>query len=760
MAASNRSQLYALKPPGWSIDSEQARALPQDQLADPEEIVAFVKESCWGRWEDANRAWWRQVEENVRMLSGAQYDYFIETLGESVDLSRWFLSPDERWRQAPVFNWLQHYYKLTLAKLTENLPMVTFMPATADYKDSVMARVMDPIWRYEWNQMAMPQKMFHLYGWVIAAARAVTKLRWDPDRGPIQEFRGPAIFQQLQQSGIMTERTIQDAPWTKNAQGGFEPNVVRDADGQPIMDPDGDPRFGDPYTSRIGDMAFDVITPTSLIVPHGPEMFWEKPWYTHKYLAPVEEIERRFNVRVEPDEISTDDDLGLKLAYGANYGMPDHAIYTHGLGSVQGEVLKGYVELYEHWRPELPGHPTQSRGRLILVCKERTVLYDDTNPFWVDQKHEHAIIPFDAFDAIPVPWRNEGAGDLEILNPIQRAFNRRMHGSLDSADFHEQPITFYNENALDDEQIAKLQIPGSYVAANFSVGEPFKRFDAPGLPRGSIEMTDRLQSWMQMLGSQPFGSEGLPVTQDASGELQREVRFDTDRVWGATVRYHSYIWSMVAEKMAGIMSSCMEDERLLSLAGQDQAPEFIMVQPEMFRGRVNVYPNPESQVLESRQERQNRVIALVGAQLIAPDAALRVLNYPDVNRAIRPGGGGPAYAMAQQEHVELLVGQLSPVLPEHDHALHMAVHLEYMQTVAFRDLDPQRQELFRTHLMFHQMMMAGQMAQMAGPGGLEEQEEEPEDEAAAMGAGGGEPPLPGATAPGAADPRRASIQLA
>ncbi|KPK09588.1 MAG: hypothetical protein AMS20_00255 [Gemmatimonas sp. SG8_28] len=750
----------ALAPPGWSVDSDRARGMPGTELADPEELVSFVKHTCWERWEDANRAWWRQVEENVRMLSGAQYDYFIETLGESIDLSRWFLSPDERWRQSPVFNWLQHYYKLTLSKLTENLPMVTFMPATADYTDAVTARVMDPIWRYEWTQMAMPQKMFFLYGWVIAAARAVTKLRWDPDRGPLQEFRGPAIFEQLSQSGVMQERTISDAPWHKVGDN-FEPNILKDAEGNPIVGPEGEPRFGDPYTTRVGDLTLDVITPTSLIVPHGPEMFWEKPWYTHKYLVPVEDIERRFNVRLEPDEISTDDDLALKLAYGSNYGMPDHAIYSHGLGSVQGEVLKGYVEVWEHWRPCIPSHHTQSRGRLTLVCKERTVLYDDINPFWVDQQHENAIIPFDAFDSIPVPWRNEGAGDLEILNPIQRAFNRRMHGSLDSADFHEQPITFYNENALDDEQIAKLQIPGSYVAANFSVGEPFKRFDAPGLPRGSIEMADRLQSWMQMLGSQPFGAEGMPVTPDASGELQREVRFDTDRVWGATVRYHSYVWANIAQKMAGILSACMDDQRLLSLSGQDQAPEFIMVQPEMFQGRVNVYPNPESQVLESRQERQNRVIALVGAQLIAPDAALRVLNYPDVNRAIKPGGGGPAYAMAQQEHLELLVGQLSPVLPEHDHMLHMAVHLEYMQTVAFRDLDPQAQQLFRTHMLFHQMMMAGQVAQMAGAGGDQEQQEGAPNEAAGPPGQGQGAPLPGAdaAAPGQADPGRASLQV-
>jgi hypothetical protein len=158
--------------------------------AEPEAIVEFVNKRCWEEWKPAYRAWERQVEENVRMLSGRQWDTYIESVGQFVDLSNWFAAGDERWRQYPVFNWLITYFKQTISKLTENTPGIGVMPASSDYKDAMLAEVTEPIWRYEWDQMDLPELMFDLYGWCLVAGRGVLKLRWDPSRGPMEEFYG------------------------------------------------------------------------------------------------------------------------------------------------------------------------------------------------------------------------------------------------------------------------------------------------------------------------------------------------------------------------------------------------------------------------------------------------------------------------------------------------------------------------------------------------------------------------------------------
>lgn len=695
--------------PNWSEDSP---ALPQGMTPVAEgELIQWVQKTCWEDWMDPFRAWHRQIEENIRMLSGRQYDAFIPTLSDFVDLSSWFVDADEAWRQFPVFNWVANYFKLTQSKLTENLPAIGFTPATADFNDATLAQVMEPYFKFQWKQMDMAEQMFELYGWVIAATRAITKLRWDPDRGPAQEFRGPAIID-LVVNGLLERRNLSDAPYVRQNEG-FVPAILQAENGDVSIDEFNRIQFGQAESSRLGDLAFDVLPPSSVVWPHGPEPFHMKPWYTHEYLLPVEDAARRFEVELEPEEISADDDLNLKLLYGENYGMPNNWAQGFSLGRVDSIVLKGYVRVKEHWRRPIPNHPILSKGRLLVVTKDRTI-YDDINPFWVDGMQETGIMPFDAFDQVPVPFRNEGMSDLEIINPIQRAFNRRMAGAMDSVDHNEQPTTIWNEHVIEEEDLGNVNRPGNQIRGNLlpQLGPPFVRFDAADLPRGSIDLSNLLLDWMQVFGAQGEGAAGQAVTEDASGELQREVRFDSDRVWGATLRKHSYVWSRIALKIQGITAACMEDERLIVLAGADQMIQYVNISRELLTtGRVNTEPQPESQILESRQEKQNRVLSLMGVELIDRTEAREILNYPDVNRATRPGG--IAFSLANQENIELLLGGQPQVFPTDDHAAHLVVHLRQMQTVQFRQAEENIQFGYFQHVQLHELIAAQEVARKA-----------------------------------------------
>ncbi len=754
-------------PPGWFEESEQGGSSPYEP-SDRQTILNFVNTACWAEWEQANRAWLRQVEENVRMVSGRQQEVFLEQLQDFVDISTFFIEEDEVWRQNPTYNWLAHYYKLTLSKLTENLPALGFLPRTSDWNDAALAQVGEPIWKYEWQQMNMAEYMFDLYGWVILAARAITKMTWSPDRGPAEEFRGPLDLAWMEGNAV-TQRQLTDAPYVRNNEGLYVPALQYLDEEQTTLalDDAGEPMFGQPYSSRLGDMAFKVLVPTSVRTPHGSDKFWEKAWYTEEYLLPVTEVERRFGVEVDPDNVTSEDDLTIRLTYGQNYGMPGRFL-MNALTHVEGVALKGLVRVREHWRRVIPNHPTLSRGRVIITTKDE-VLYDDINPFWVDGSAEDPPMPYEAYDAVPMPFRNEGFGDLEAMNPIARALNRRMAAIEQSVEHNEQPVTFYNKNAMTDEDADRMNRPGALIGATFQVGQVADRLPAADLPRGSVDLADRLQQWLQLMGSQPFGSEGMPVTEDASGELQREVRFDTDRVWGATLRLHSYAWARQAHRMFGILRACMTDERLLTLAGEDAAAQFLEIGPLLFKGGIHAYPQPESQVLESRQEKQNRITALV-AMGLPPQQAFDALGYPDVQRALRPNP--PAYSLAERENLEMMLGALPEVFEEHDHATHLLVHKKQQQTHAYRDADPVVRVLFRFHVQLHEAMQAavavGQ-AQLVNaameastPGGLDPTTGLPRngDQPAAPGdtsasSRGRAPRGQGATS-GGADPRRAA----
>jgi len=727
--------------------------------ADPAEIVRWVKISSWEDWLPAYRPWWRQIEENVRMLSGRHWDVFIDSLGDFVDLSSWFASGDDRWRRYPVFNWVAHYYKLTLSKLTENVPAMGYVPGSPDELDARLAQIMEPVWKSTWNRIGMPELMYQLYGWVIGAARGIPMWRWNPDLGPAEEFTGPAVIRLLGPDGVQI-REISDAPYVAFPDMSVYPHILNtmasDAYGAPLVDPEsGEPifeadeaaegglRMGPANRHRLGDIEASVISPVSLITPYGPEPFSRKPWYCHMYLEHVDEIARRFDVDVEPESLTSEDLLQLRLEYGSNYGIPSFGFAgSGGPSQASPRALEGMARVYEKWCRDVPGHPSLGEGRVTAVCRDQ-VLLDDRNPYWTET-HKQVVMPFEAFDLIRYPFRQEGTSDLEILNPLNRAIDRRMGGLMDAVDYNEQPLTIFNRAAGIEEDPSELNRPGATTEAYFSQGPPVMRLPPAELPRSSQELAKILQDWMQLLGSQPFGSEGLPVTSDASGELQREVRFDTDRVWGATLRLHSYAWARAAEKIMGIYAACMSDDRIFTLAGTDSGWDFLAVKAQMFQGTVHAFPMPESAVLESRQEKQNRLLGLHRAGLIPPEKVVELLGYPDLTRAIRPGG--PAYGMAERENLEIALGILPPVLPEHDHQIHILLHRRRMQSVEFRDADPGVQQRLRIHVRMHEMAMtAQQLPQLLAAA----------QQATAAGQPGEAPRGPGGGAPfaGAPEPR-------
>ncbi len=98
-------------------------------------------------------------------------------------------------------------------------------------------------------------------------------------------------------------------------------------------------------------------------------------------------------------------------------------------------------------------------------------------------------------------------------------------------------------------------------------------------------------------------------------------------------------------------------------------------------------------------------------QVVDPIQAAKILDMPDVTRALRPGG--EAYSMAVRENAEMATSMIpSPVMPEHDHPVHREQHLQFMQTVDFRDADPRLHMAFRIHNMLHDAAMQQQQMQM------------------------------------------------
>lgn len=653
------------------------------------------------------------------MLSGQRAEW-IPALGEFVNLSA-FVDGDDQWRANPVFSNLKKWYDLNLAKLTENLPTLRAIPATSDSMDAKLAEFFDPIFRFEWNQMRVPEQMFAMMGWMLTTGRFVVYMRWDMTKGPIEDWTAPDQIEVPDgMGGVRTIITPQEY-----AQG----------------------------KQSLGDMTLDVLPPTAVLWPFGPEPCWQKPWMIHDYLLHVDEIKERFGIEVQPDSLAGQDDLLSYVGFTDPYGMPT----SQGGWSRMADpaVLEGMKKCKTRWSLPTAQDPN---GRVTIVTREK-VLWDAPNPYVIPGQKERVLIPYYAFDRVGYPFRQEGLSDLEVMNPIARARDRRGAAMMDSADHLEQSLTIYNKAVLGDQPDSAFNRTGALMGADFfSGGMPVQRLDPPGLPQGSLELWGLLDDEMTRAGNMdspvPKGS-----TNDPSGELLRQMRFDIDRPLSSTLRYHSYIWARVGEDLAHILGCCCTDTRLLSMSGEDNAWTFLEVGPELFQGSINVEPVLESAVLETRQDKQNRILQAfqqaAALQVQDPKLAqqfLQVLNYPDIVRATRPGG--EAYSLAVRENVEMfLSGEPATVWPEQDHAVHIEQHKAAMQGTRFRDADPVIQQAFRLHLQIHiasmmqqMQVQSGQMAQVAGAEASQMQEAMP-------------PPPPEDTGakPAGARPSRASV---
>jgi hypothetical protein len=130
----------------------------------------------------------KQIEENIRMLAGRQWEVFSPTLGRFVDVSIFMNDKERAFRQRPVINRLFYWFMLTHARLTENPPVVSFQPSTADRKDAILAEIMDVVFKTQWLEVGMLEVLDRLVAWLIPSGAAYLKSRIDFTGGEMVEM--------------------------------------------------------------------------------------------------------------------------------------------------------------------------------------------------------------------------------------------------------------------------------------------------------------------------------------------------------------------------------------------------------------------------------------------------------------------------------------------------------------------------------------------------------------------------------------------
>lgn len=670
----------------------------------------------WSFFDDLVRQQNRQIEENVRMVSGQHHSIYHPAFGRWLDVSEWMSAEERAYRARPVFNRLLPWYIITHARATENQPIVSFVPGP-DRTDAELANVLDIAMKSLWFEANMEDVHDRLMGWVMVAGRGHLFSRIDPQGGQMRKWEGEDMVP-------VVDAYDRPVPDNDGGQAMMPAQGVRfDAQGKPVskfrMIAPGQGELihsAEAHATPVGTIKCDVLSPMQVRGSWGPQPWHEKRrHYIRGYYSP-EEVYDMFGVEVEPDvrggSVSDVGELERLLFgtgfYGANSGLPEL--------QAQSTNTDGYVEVTQMW--EAPcGYgglekTNESAGGRWLVTSRTRVIRDGIRPAAFPYTS-----PLNTFEFVRIPGRPGGTTPLEALNPIQRAINDG-HGRIqDHVNLSTNPKAIIDANAglLAGKFTNK---PGENYVLQRRPGVAAIEYVAP--PPLGEDVYKRMMMMREEFNETGFmQGQQSPAAPGDSGEKVKEVRFDTDRFLGPTMRRSAGEYGRTYENWLAMLPTIWDLETTISYAGDDNIAQTITVYPEMFKqGKVNVRADVESMLPEGRGEKQEKAYKFYAEGLFglpgSPQALAKfweVAHMPHLSRMAKVGGIDAT--TAEQENGRLLQGapaQEIPVYEWYDDEIHLMVLEKYMKSPEFEKQDPTIKDQFVLHRQAHQFNMQTKMA--------------------------------------------------
>lgn len=661
------------------------------------ERVDFIL-GLWSGQDNLLRNRDRQVEENIRMLHGQQWIVWSNLRGRYVNLAEHLTDDEKRWRHMPVLNRLLVWFVLTHARMTENPPVLTWQPGP-DRIDALLAEVCDPMYKYIWRDTGMLEVLDRLFSWMIPGGRAFLKSRIDPFKGDPIPTRGPAKMRLLDAQGqpIMgtdgqpNEREFDDVPHAIGQDDRYAPAVEMRQNPENLDEFVPTPLPGmAPESLYTGGFAVDVLTCLEARGEWGERPWHHKSWHIHKSLLTPMQAWEAFGVELEPDvtgqEAESSGSLWRMLKGAGLFGAAE------GRRSSEGSTEE-FCTVYEAWfKPSrFPGTERtedSAGGRLAIITGGGKVIRDGIRsaPF-------RYTSPIRAFDFVGLPGRSQGTTPQEFMNGPSRTRNRLFAQKVAHATLTANPV-----RVIDRSQGMELgqtpNTPGAEISADRSKSKapPLEYVGVPAMGKDVDESSMMLKNEIDEIGS-IAGTEGAPPTEDPSGELVKELRFNADRPIAATMRRAVIELGRLGEDWIALAPTVWDREEIISIVGEDNVARTITVYPMLFQqGSVNVEPEVESMLPEGRGERQARAFQFWTAGVWGdPKSAearsmfLDLARFPHMSRMTRPGGVDRT--TAEQNVGFILQGEQAAaieVYPWYDFDIHIYVLEQYLKSPEYK----------------------------------------------------------------------------
>lgn len=669
---------------------------------------------AWQLWDGQTAALLqrdRQIEENVRMLCGQQDILWSDQQQRFIDPAQ-YLSDDQKRRGVlPRLNRLVTWFVQCHARMVENPPILTFLPGP-DAVDAQLAETMDILFKSQWRDLGMADVHDAVAAWNLCAGSAYVESRIDQTTGEPQQWIAEGEIPVLAPDGTHLPNPETGEPWMIRL-----PNLPLKPDGQPNAVARLNPETGEPeieagpaHSTPMGALIPECYSPLQIRGEWGGQPWHRKTWHAKRCFLTRDEVHSRYGKWVETTALGIQVSTGTgeleRLLFGSGYfGAASHLMGSNTAGpQVTADQFVEVLCLWEAPNPSQEGYaqtPDSPGGRLLCVTRE-DVLWDGSRPLAFPYTS-----PIREFRFLDIPGRPSGSTIQEFLNPIQRTYNRTWGSIQRHAQLVTNPIALVAKGSgLDATQITNA--PGQKFEVN-RIGNvsPLEWVPPPNLGKEVFEQLGLLLQEFNDIGSLN-GTDAEPVGKDASGELVKELRFNSDRFLGPTMRRWVEEYGRLAEDWMVIFPVLWPTEKIIRYAGEDNVARTLTVLPMMFEtGKVNVQPDVESMLPEGRGERQAKVRQMFLDGLMGPAEYLTMARFPHLSRTPQLAGGVQRVT-AQHLLGRLMQGDQQVVTlwyPWYLPPIHLQVLEEFLGSPEYLKLGPEIQQLMGNRWLFLQQMM-------------------------------------------------------
>jgi hypothetical protein len=629
--------------PIWSLDLD-------DPANDKEILNWLLAESDYLAHENEQRI--RIQRRNLALYKGIQYQE-SEARAENRDRA----ADRSTFLRKIVANHLFDLTKNRASRLIKFRPAVAILPTNDELEDKLSAKackaLLDHIW-YENDFEGQIQLQLATHAMIMGESYLF--VLWNPDMGPIN----PAYLKARKKYGK-------------------EKIPLMDADGQPVKDNAGNPRYVDKPV-RVGDVDYQLELSPEVLLDKAPKYEQVRHCFVSK-VVPIEEL------RIKYPELSAK--------------IKSHSEQIYDYDRMELRPTRNEVKVYTFLAKKQPG---MEKGRRIVFTRD-CILENEEAPW------SHDGLPFIRFTDIDFPGELYGHSFFEIIKGLTGTYNNLTNMILRNILLVSHPKWMVPAGS-----VALEKLGNDITIVQYKGPTPPTLGVAQTTPPEVYKFRDQLKEEFQQIAGVFGVSRGEPPPGIKAGvALQFLSEQESERYNELVLKWNECIRA-VAELTLSVAADGYDesDERMVRVVGKNN--EYLT---EFFRAAdlnhdYDIRIQNSSALPKSVAARTQTLLDLSERfpQQFTGEQVIDMLDLAQSDKFI--DGATVAVRSAEAETEKLL--EVTPQVAEamapqefENHLIHWRIHTKQIQEFSFKyKTQPEKQKNLVDHVFTHEMFMVEQ----------------------------------------------------